>query len=1336
MKLIQQQIPNTVKTVWVRSDTADLVAFYSIIHQCEYGHIKFLNQPQIIIDAGAEIGLASIWFSLQFPNAKIYALEPALDNFNVLKKNAESYPNIIPVHGALMANEGNASVYDPGLGVLGYRVQMVTSGSKDAVTAYSLSSLCRQYGISKIDLLKVDIEGAEKEVFAKSADWLKNVSSVVIELHERLSEGCNKSVFEAVKPYFEYEWFGGENVYFARKGVAEPVIPQCYKTENPEPLPIDRIWRTEELLVKEQLRVQAVNDECNKLHLAYQSQINSQNEQLQKMQAHINELTEQLKIEQSELGNLSNQLQNEQLQKMQAHIDELSEQLKNKQSESENLSNQLQKVQLETKRVAEELCSANEYNQALIEQLRTKTEENYALSEKVCSLLEEKNSSDEQMVFLQAYENQLKIELEDCHIKINELNSQADKIKAENQIQLERIENLNDGLNLSRAEARQWAAQYSVISNSQIWKMTKPLRVILDIMKKIPGVSLLHKALKYLKAHGVRATWRKTKEYIGSKFRKPYDFNAPVYTLSELVERANALGCKTFNLESIAGSALLDANKKPVLMVSHELNLTGAPVALGYFAKEAKRQGYMPIIISPRDGLLREQLGTEGLPIIVYDNLFESDFVSKCASVFQTIVVCTNVGAPIISQLNGADSNVVWWIHEAEASYHPGAVVLMPEHLEDNIEVYCGGPYAEKVLKKYRPDYLVNQLLYYVPDYTVENQQISDFALDNPEHRTVFVIAGMQEHRKGQDVVVRAIRLLPKHLIDQSLFVFVGRTYYPPIWEDISTICEEYPNAVRYIEELGRNDYLSLYSQTDCLICASRDDPMPIVVAEAMLYSKIIICSENAGSAELLEPMNAALIYRNNDPWELSRCIECVCVNKDTDTLSGLKERARNVYESYFSNEAFSNSVSEILSKQCQYKKEYTPFDGKVSVVIPTYNAGDDMPVMLKLLNHQTGIGQIEIIVIDSGSKDGTAEYAEAMGAKVHRISQAEFSHSYARNLGAESATGEYLLFMTQDAIPDGEDWICRLMQPVMNSGAIAVSCREKFKPGCDLFGQISIWNHSQYMGILQTDRLLKLPTKATYDSLRKNAQLNDVTCLINKEVFLKFKYRGDYAEDLDLGLRLIKDGYTLALLSKVQVNHSHTRTPLYHMKRALVDISTLKDIMPDMPYEKMPAQTAANRIISSYCILNMYLKAATEQDFKGTMDSFIEWSENTLKLCNDYVKHLNISEYPLVIKKDSAFVDHNVTAFVENLYEAYKHKLVPDLASVDSLKHFLIYTIPKYLTFSGTDFSEETKLQILDSLPKYLATIFGGLLAYYTLSFPGEKSELSEMIKDYRAGI
>ena len=877
-------------------------------------------------------------------------------------------------------------------------------------------------------------------------------------------------------------------------------------------------------------------------------------------------------------------------------------------------------------------------------------------------------------------------------------------------------------------------AQYQCIADSQCWKLTKPLRVFLDVVKKTTLGMLLHKTARSLRTSGLSQTIRKIQGYHFTKPALSGTCSTP-QTIAEMAEKIIVMGGTVFNQERLSATDIV--LKKKCLLISHEMNLTGAPVALGYLAKAIEDMGHFPVLISPHDGRLCEQLSEENFPIFIYAELFQTDFVSKCAGLFDYVVVCTNVGAPIIAQLNGSQTPVLWWIHEARVSYHPDAVAAMPESLEDNIHVYCGGSYAERILREFRPNYQVKQLLYYVPDYANSLPTAPTFHLEGAEGKTVFAIIGMQEERKGQDILVSAIRMLSPEQRNQCLFVFVGKSYFEPIWNDVQAIKQEFPENIQYIAEVGREDLTSLYMQIDCLVCASRDDPMPIVVTEAMLMSKIIICSENTGSADLLAQMNAGIVYRQNDPAALAQCIEYVHINRETAAFTALRERARQAYERFFSQAVFQEYTSSIIRKLCNRSGAHLrSFEGKVSVVIPSYNAGDSIKDLLLALQSQEKIGTIEIVVVDSESKDGTADRAEALGAKVIRIKQSDFSHSYARNLGAEHASGDYLLFMTQDAMPNGSLWICGLMQPVMTDGVVAVSCQESPRPDCDLLGRVSIWLHSEYMGILDIDKIMKLPARQDYDNLRRHGQLNDVTCLVKRDLFMAFRYQGDYAEDLDLGIRLIRAGHTIALLSSVKVIHSHTRPAFYHMKRSLVDLKTLKKILPDMPVESMDAQCVANRIITAYCATTLLIVHALEREYMGSWESFCSWAEQDFTNIKAMLPLKDNEELLSIIQTDYVYQDQNVRAFVEELFQAYGTQFQLDMGCAESGFYFLTRVLTRYWNAHGTQFSPKLFDEVLELLPKYVGQLFGLSMASYAISYPEENGVLSHMITKYSEGV
>ena len=97
-----------------------------------------------------------------------------------------------------------------------------------------------------------------------------------------------------------------------------------------------------------------------------------------------------------------------------------------------------------------------------------------------------------------------------------------------------------------------------------------------------------------------------------------------------------------------------------------------------------------------------------------------------------------------------------------------------------------------------------------------------------------------------------------------------------------------------------------------------------------------------------------------------------------------------------------------------------------ISVVIPVKDGGADLVRCLEAIARQRVDDDVEVVVVDSGSRDGSAARARSFGARVHEIPAEEFHHGRTRNLGAELARGDTLVFTSQDAYAADDLWLAR----------------------------------------------------------------------------------------------------------------------------------------------------------------------------------------------------------------------------------------------------------------------------------------------------------------------
>ncbi|WP_129670922.1 FkbM family methyltransferase [Candidatus Chloroploca sp. Khr17] len=210
----------------LRLGTSDFRIYGQVIAREEYT-LPLSRPPGVIIDAGANIGLTTIYYANRYPAARILALEPEASNFSQLRKNVAAYPQIIPLQAALWDTPIILALANPAKRSGIYGVFCVQPHEADGrfpvvgqVNSVTVPQLLTDYNLDVVDLLKVDIEGAEREVFASPAAWIERVGVIIIELHDRLVRGCALNFYTATHG-FECEWHSGEHVIVARRGLIE-----------------------------------------------------------------------------------------------------------------------------------------------------------------------------------------------------------------------------------------------------------------------------------------------------------------------------------------------------------------------------------------------------------------------------------------------------------------------------------------------------------------------------------------------------------------------------------------------------------------------------------------------------------------------------------------------------------------------------------------------------------------------------------------------------------------------------------------------------------------------------------------------------------------------------------------------------------------------------------------------------------------------------------------------------------------------------------------------------------------------------------------------------------
>lgn len=205
--------PNIVKIgdVYLRPGTHDQEVYDAVFIRKEYD--VEIPEPKLIVDAGAHIGLASVWFARRYPKAKILAIEPDDENYSMLCLNTKGL-NVTRLKQGLWNKDTNLRISNPTADNWSYRVYECQNGPIEAV---SVDFLIRRYG--KIDCLKMDIEGSEVPVLVSSKNWIGSIDTLIVELHDKDDSGetpCLDALKYAIEGLPLRHQQKGENVFLTR----------------------------------------------------------------------------------------------------------------------------------------------------------------------------------------------------------------------------------------------------------------------------------------------------------------------------------------------------------------------------------------------------------------------------------------------------------------------------------------------------------------------------------------------------------------------------------------------------------------------------------------------------------------------------------------------------------------------------------------------------------------------------------------------------------------------------------------------------------------------------------------------------------------------------------------------------------------------------------------------------------------------------------------------------------------------------------------------------------------------------------------------------------------
>jgi rhamnosyltransferase len=237
-----------------------------------------------------------------------------------------------------------------------------------------------------------------------------------------------------------------------------------------------------------------------------------------------------------------------------------------------------------------------------------------------------------------------------------------------------------------------------------------------------------------------------------------------------------------------------------------------------------------------------------------------------------------------------------------------------------------------------------------------------------------------------------------------------------------------------------------------------------------------------------------------------------------------------------------------------------------VTVAIPTLNAGPDFAQTLSAVRAQRVDREVQVLICDSGSSDATVALARSYGSDVIAIPRESFSHGATRNLLMSEARGDYVAFLTQDAVPADEEWLARLLAAFTLSPNVGLAFgpyRPKPNASISVVRELTSWFSSFSGGE---------PTIDTLDWAERDAParhflghlgfFTDANGCVARAAWEQVPFRRiAYAEDHLLAQDMLRAGFSKIYVPKAAVIHSHEYSPWEWLRRSFDEARAVRDV-------------------------------------------------------------------------------------------------------------------------------------------------------------------------------
>lgn len=365
-------------------------------------------------------------------------------------------------------------------------------------------------------------------------------------------------------------------------------------------------------------------------------------------------------------------------------------------------------------------------------------------------------------------------------------------------------------------------------------------------------------------------------------------------------------------LQTFGGRKAGEGNRKRVLILTTPLDYGGGSLAALYAARGLERAGYEAVLAADGyDERLLKEAVSWGLTVYICPSIPHlGPEELRWMEEFDLFIVNTFPMMEAAYELARLGP-VLWWIHEAYELYAP--FIKMRENRRASqslaglpIRVCAVSEISRKHFNSYFPGMIKDLLPYGIPD------EAGGKIKERKEGPVVFALVGYVTERKGQECFVRAARAIEEIYGERAVFLLIGYFGENAYSRRVRELCAGHPQ-IQILGTCTREQMAEIYPSIDVVVCPSIDDPLPIVMTEAMMWGKALIVSEKTGTRQYIRDGLNGLVCGAGETAGLYEKMEWAMEHEEE--LPAMGRRARKIYEANFSMEAFSRRLGEEMQK-------------------------------------------------------------------------------------------------------------------------------------------------------------------------------------------------------------------------------------------------------------------------------------------------------------------------------------------------------------------------------------------------------------------------------------